>query len=104
MIVQKLESRALPQFVDDVAICCAFLGPVFARGGARWAKAAAAPGGFSAFALPSGSGVVHVGLNRRRSVFQFYGVPLLRGGIAVGSKDAEQHRIGGDQWKVESIG
>ena len=55
------------------------------------------------FRFAVGQQLLHLGLDCRAESSGFY-VPLLRGSIAVGSKDAEQLRIGADQRKVESIG
>jgi hypothetical protein len=99
-IVQILGREALPQLVDDVAVCRALLGQSSREGAYADGQGRRHVFGFR-FAV--GQQLLYLGLNCRPESSRFY-VPLLRGGIAVGAKDAEQLRIGGDQWKAESIG
>ena len=98
-IVQILGCEALPQFVDDVAVCRALFGQSSREGAHAEGQSRRHVFGFR-FAV--GQQLLHLGLNLRAESSRSY-VPLLGSGIAVGSKDAEQLRIGGDQWKVESI-
>ena len=86
--------------VDDLAVCCAFISQSSREGAQAEGQSLRHIFGFG-FAM--GQQLLHLGLNRRAQRSRFH-VPLLRSGIAVGSKDAEQLPIGGDQRKAEGIG
>jgi hypothetical protein len=85
--------------VDDLAICCAFISQSSREGAQAEGQSLSHVFGFR-FAV--GQQLLHLSLNRRSQRSRLY-VPLLRSGVAVGSKDAEQFRIGGDQRKTEGI-